>query len=155
MKMRAVTLPAGCLALLLLLHATLGPAQPSTAPATEPRVMSVDDIPWGPPGGGNGYPVGLRTARLSTDPATGGVSYYARFPAGSRFDRHWHTHDEYVVVARGTITITLGEKVHTLGAGAYIVIPGKLPHVWDVPTGEDAVIFVRRAGPADFHFVKN
>jgi mannose-6-phosphate isomerase-like protein (cupin superfamily) len=153
--MNALIRPLSLALVVLLLEVSVGLAQQAAAPATEPRVMSVDDIPWGPPGGGDGYPVGLRTARLSTDPTTGGMSYYARFPAGSRFDRHWHTHDEYVVVARGTITITLGEKVHTLGAGAYIVIPGKLSHVWDVPADQDAVIFVRRAGPADFHFVKD
>jgi mannose-6-phosphate isomerase-like protein (cupin superfamily) len=129
-------------------------AQTAAAPVAVPSVMNVADIPWGPPGGGNGYPVGLRTARLATDPVTGGISYYALFPSGSRFDRHWHTHDEFVVVAKGTVTITLGDAVHTLGTGAYVVIPGRLPHVWEVPAGQDAVIFVRRAGPADFHFVK-
>ncbi len=139
--------------LLLVLQPSVG-AQ-TAAPAAQPSVMSVADIPWGPPGGGNGYPVGLRTARLGTDPATGGITYYALFPAGSRFDRHWHTHDEFVVVAKGTVTITLGDKVHTLGAGAYVVIPGTLSHIWEVPAGQDAVIFVRRAGPADFHFVKD
>jgi len=152
--MEHLLLRAGFL-LLLALQPAIGEARQAAAPVTEPRVMSLTDIPWGPPGGGNGYPVGLRTARLGADPVTGGISYYALFPAGSRFDRHWHTHDEFVVVARGTVTITLGQQAHTLGPGAYIVIPGKLSHVWDVPAGEDAVIFVRRAGPADFHFVKD
>ena len=120
----------------------------------EPLALPLADVPWGPPGGGNGAPVGVQTALQGTDPETGGITYYAKFPAGSHFDRHWHTHDEFVVVVQGTVTIVLGENSHVVGTGSYIVIPGKLEHSWDVPAGgEDAVIVVRRAGPADFHYV--
>ena len=34
-----------------------------------------------------------------------------------------------------------------------MVIPERMPHSWDVPAGADAVVLVRRRGPADFHFV--
>ena len=105
--------------------------------------------------GGNGFPVGVRTARQGVDPDTGGITYYAMFPAGSHFDLHWHSHDEYVVVVAGELSIQLGEQTHSLSVGSYVVIPGELPHAWTVPAGEtDAVILVRRAGPADFHFVE-
>ena len=123
--------------------------------ATEPLAIDLNDVPWGAPGGGNGFPVGVRTARQGVDPDTGGITYYATFPAGSHFDLHWHSHDEYVVVVAGELSIQLGEQTHSLSVGSYVVIPGELPHSWTVPTGEtDAVILVRRAGPADFHFVK-
>ena len=123
--------------------------------ATEPLATDLNDVPWGAPGGGNGFPVGVRTARQGVDPDTGGITYYAMFPAGSHFDLHWHSHDEYVVVVAGELSIQLGEQTHSLSVGSYVVIPGELPHSWTVPTGEtDAVILVRRAGPADFHFVK-
>lgn len=123
--------------------------------ATEPLAIDLNDVPWGAPGGGNGFPVGVRTARQGVDPDTGGITYYAMFPAGSHFDLHWHSHDEYVVVVAGELSIQLGEQTHSLSVGSYVVIPGELPHSWTVPTGEtDAVILVRRAGPADFHFVK-
>jgi quercetin dioxygenase-like cupin family protein len=57
-------------------------------------------------------------------------------------------------VVHGTVTIVLGDQSHSVSTGSYIVIPGKLNHSWDVPEGtEDAVIVVRRGGPADFHFV--
>lgn len=118
-------------------------------------VIALKDIDWGPPGGGNGYPVGVRSARQGIDPVTGGITYYALFPAGSHFDLHWHTHDEFVVVVQGKLTIELGDESHDVEVGSYIVIPGKLNHSWDVPAGgEDAIILVRRAGPADFHFVE-
>ena len=121
--------------------------------ATEALTVNLADISWGPPGGGDGVPVGVRTARQGVDPATGGVTYYAKFPAGSHFDLHWHTHDEFVVVVQGAVTIELGEETVSLKPGSYIVIPGRMNHSWDVPEGDDVVILVRRAGPADFNFV--
>ncbi len=123
--------------------------------ATEPLAIELGDVLWGAPGGGNGFPIGVRTARQGVDPDTGGITYYAMFPAGSHFDLHWHSHDEYVVVVAGELTIQLGEQTHSLSVGSYVIIPGELPHSWTVPAGEaDAVILVRRAGPADFHFVE-
>ena len=75
------------------------------------------------------------------------------FPAGSRFDLHWHTHDEYVVVVKGSVVIELGKETKSLTVGSYVVIPGKMNHSWDVPLDGEVVILVRRAGPADFHYV--
>ncbi len=146
-----------CLALALssALLANFGlQAEESPAGIFEPLALNLADVDWGPPGGGNGAPVGVQTARQGIDPVTGGITYYAKFPAGSHFDLHWHTHDEFVVVVQGTVTIVLGEESHSVSAGSYIVIPGKLNHSWDVPAGsEDVVIVVRRGGPADFNYV--
>lgn len=125
-------------------------AEPSAALA-----VNLNELEWGPAGGGNGFPVGVRTARQGIDPETGGITYYALFPTGSHFKKHWHSHDEYAVVVSGKLEILLGENTHELAVGSYIVIPGSLGHAWTVPEGsEDAVILVRRAGPADFHFVE-
>ena len=122
----------------------------------EPLAVNLNDLEWSEPGGGNGFPVGVRTATQGYDPVSEGRTYYAMFPAGSHFDLHWHTHDEYVVVIAGAPIIRLGDQEHRLSVGSYIVIPGKLNHSWTVPERtEDAVILVRRAGPADFHFVEN
>lgn len=122
---------------------------------SSPLVAKLEELEWGPPGGGNGFPVGVKTARQGIDPISGGITYYALFPAGSHFDLHWHSYDEFAVVVSGSLEILLGDENHTLDVGSYIVIPGSLSHAWSVPTnGEDAVILVRRAGPADFHFVK-
>lgn len=143
-----------CLALLLVTTSTIY-AQDAPESLYQPLAISLEDIQWGEPGGGNGFPVGVQSARQGLDPVTGGITYYAKFPAGSHFDMHWHTHDEFVVVVQGTVTIVLGEESHEVSTGSYIVIPGKLNHSWDVPAGgEDAVIVVRRGGPADFNFVE-
>ncbi|MEQ8954071.1 MAG: cupin domain-containing protein, partial [Gammaproteobacteria bacterium] len=98
------------------------------AQSSEPLAIDLDELQWGPPGGGNGFPVGVRTAPQGTDAETGGVTYYAMFPAGSHFDLHWHTHDEYVVVVSGAVNIQLGELSHDLKVGSYVIIPGKLNH---------------------------
>ncbi len=135
---------------MLLLTASIS----SSLAQTEPLAINLSELEWGPPGGGNGVPVGTRTARQGIDPDTGGIIYFAQFPAGTRFDRHWHTHDEFVSVQQGSVRIILGEDSYDLEAGAYVVIPGGMEHVWEIPDSGDVVILVRRAGPADFHFVE-
>ena len=117
-------------------------------------VTHLDEVEWGPPGGGNGVPVGVQTSRQGIDPVTEGITYYAKFPAESHFDLHWHTHNEFVAVLSGKVTLVLGDQTHSLETGSYIVIPGSMNHSWDVPPGTDVVILVRRGGPADFNFVK-
>ncbi len=127
--------------------------QPPGSP-DEPLVLNLDEIEWGPPGNRPRFPQGSRTAQLGTDPDSGGPMYYAKFPAGSHFDLHWHTHTEFVVVVSGNVTFVLGEETHSLSPGSYVVIPARMNHSWDVPSGgEDSVILVRRRGPADFNFV--
>ena len=129
-------------------------AQESSPKPTQPLAINLAELDWGPSHGGNGFPVGVRTAQQGIDPVTGGPTYCALFPAGSHFDLHWHTHDEFVVVVKGPVVIELGEATHTVDTGGYIVIPGKMNHSWDAPAGgEDVIILVRRAGPADFHFM--
>jgi mannose-6-phosphate isomerase-like protein (cupin superfamily) len=141
------------LAVVTLLPAALTEAQADVSPV-DAFVTDLDTVEWGEPGGGNGFPVGVQTVRLGLDAVTGGITYYARFPAGSHFDLHWHTHDEYVAVLQGNVVIVLGAETYTLTAGSYVVIPGAMNHSWDVPPEADVVILVRRGGPADFNFVK-
>lgn len=125
-----------------------------TQAALEPSVVHVAGVQWGPPGSTPCYPQGVQTAQLGTDPENGGPAYFARFPAGSQFELHWHTHAEYVVVLSGSGAIVLDDRRHELSAGSYVVIPGRATHSWHVPGGgPPLVIQVRRSGPADFHFV--
>jgi len=141
-----------CLMPLSLMLNTSGHAQ--TSADTQALAINLSELDWGEPGGGNGVPLGTRTARQGVDPVTGGITYFALFPAGTRFDRHWHTHDEFVSVQQGSVTLFLGDEEHHLQAGAYVVIPGGMEHVWEIPDDGDVIILVRRAGLADFHFVE-
>jgi len=150
---RSVTIRS-CAALFAAVCVVAVPAAVAAqAPTEEPFVINYSDAQWGPPGNTPRFPQGVQTARLGVDPDNGGPIYLARFPTGSHFDLHWHTHAEYVVVVQGRVTIVLGDETHALTPGSYVVIPERMPHSWDVPAGEDAVILVRRRGPADFTFV--
>ena len=55
----------------------------SAQQAKQPLAVNLNELVWGPPGGGNGTPLGLRTSRQGLDPVTGGQTYYAMFPAGT------------------------------------------------------------------------
>ena len=116
--------------------------------------MHWETADWGPPSDRPGFPPGLRNAPIATDPDTGGPTYLARFPAGSRFAMHWHTFTETVVVLEGSVDITLDGVTQTATAGSYIIIPGESHHTWQVPSNQDVVLLARRDGPADFHFVE-
>ena len=117
-------------------------------------VFRLDTVTWSPPYDGPlGYPKGAQRSSLGIDSVTGGETYYARFPAGSRFELHWHSHAEYAVVLRGTVTHTLGQVTQRLSAGDYVVIPPKTNHGWVADAGGDVFLLIRRDGPADFNFV--
>ena len=158
MKGHRVTKRLLCRTLLsALLLAMLPSERESQAPGEQQEqvlVVNFEDADWGQPGSRDGFPQGVQSVPLGIDPENGGPTYFARFPAGSHFDLHWHSHAEYVAVLSGAVTLVLGEKSHSLLPGSYIVIPAKMNHSWDVPGGSDSVILVRRRGPADFNFVE-
>ena len=87
---------------------------------TLPVAINLEDVQWGRTGGGNGSPLGLRTSRQGIDPVTEGVTYYAMFPAGTHFDLHWHTHDEFVSVQKGSVVLELGDETFTLHPGRHV-----------------------------------
>ena len=125
---------------------------PAAVPLPPPFRLA--DAKWGEPYSGPlGFPKGAQRVSLGTDPRTGGETYYARFPAGTRFAPHWHAHGEYAVVLRGRVTHVLGKERHLLVVGDYVVVPAKVPHGWEVDPGDDVYLLIRRDGPADFNFV--
>jgi quercetin dioxygenase-like cupin family protein len=118
-------------------------------------VFRLETAKWSQPYDGPlGYPKGAQKASLSIDPASGGETYYARFPAGSRFELHWHSHGEYAVVLRGKVIHILGTESQPLAAGDYVVIPARTNHGWKVDASGDVFLLIRRDGSADFNFVE-
>jgi quercetin dioxygenase-like cupin family protein len=110
---------------------------------------------WSEPYSGPlGYPKGVQRASLGTDPVSGGETYYARFPAASKFAVHWHSHAEYAVVLRGKVTHTIGKDRYPLEVGDYVVVPPKIAHGWEADASGDVFLLIRRDGPADFNFVE-
>jgi quercetin dioxygenase-like cupin family protein len=115
----------------------------------------LESAQWSEPYDGPlGVPKGAQRAVLGTDPTSGGETYYAHFPAGSRFELHWHAYAEYAVVLRGKLSHTLGAEKSALQAGDYVVIPPEVAHGWEVDPSADAYLLIRRAGPADQNFVQ-
>lgn len=130
-----------------------GPKGPATAdPPPAPSRLAT--ARWSAPYEGPlGFPKGAQRTTVSIDPGTGGETYYARFPAGSRFEAHWHAHAEYAVLLSGRVIHTLGHESYSLEPGDYVVVPPRIPHGWTVDAGADAYLLIRRDGPADFNFV--
>jgi mannose-6-phosphate isomerase-like protein (cupin superfamily) len=136
-------------------------ARGASSTGTDPRALApppglfrLETAEWSEPYSGPlGYPKGAQRASLGVDSRTGGETYYARFPAGTRFELHWHAHAEYAVVLRGRVTHTLGQESTPLMPGDYVVIPPKMNHGWAVDLSGDAYILIRRDGPPDFNFI--
>jgi len=141
---------------LTMVALSAGCAAPQAATSSPPDVgpFSLESASWSEPyAGPEGVPRGAQRAILGIDPRTQGVTYYAHFPAGTRFELHWHEHAEYAVVLRGSLIHVLGTRRSVLKPGDYVVIPGHTPHGWEILSGEDAYLLIRRDGPADQHFV--
>lgn len=97
---------------------------------------------------------GAKMCVASGDPAKSGAVVLMKFPKGMTIPAHWHTSDETVTVVSGSAIFGSGETVDAaagteLGAGSYLVIPGKNPH-WAV-VKEELVFTVTFDKPADFH----
>ena len=58
--------------LIITLYLSISMDGPSAQQVTQPLAVNLDELEWGPPGGGNGSPLGLRTARQGVAPKTGG-----------------------------------------------------------------------------------
>jgi quercetin dioxygenase-like cupin family protein len=140
-----------------LLATPAGSAQQNKQIATsesQKTLFRLATAEWSEPYNGPlGYPKGAQRASLGTDPRTGGETYYARFPAGSRFALHWHAHAECAVVLRGKVTHIVGKDRYSLEAGDYVAIPPKVAHGWEADASGDVFMLIRRDGPADFNFV--
>jgi quercetin dioxygenase-like cupin family protein len=99
-------------------------------------------------------PKGSQAAMIGVDPHTKGATAYAKTPAGTGLPAHWHSFAEYTVLLSGKGTLMLDGKQHAAESGAYFVIPAKMVHQFTCGTGTDCLLLTRRAGPADYNFVK-
>ena len=123
-------------------------------PSTEEQLMvNPDSVKW-KPAPTPGLPPGAEVAPVAVDPQSGGSVAYARLPGGYHLPMHWHSHAEYSLVVSGKATLTVDGKAHPVSAGSYAVIPAKVHHQLVCDQGSPCVLFTRRAGPADYNFVK-
>jgi quercetin dioxygenase-like cupin family protein len=99
-------------------------------------------------------PKGSTNALIGVDPSTKGPTGYGKTPAGKGFPPHWHSFAEYTVLLAGNGTLTLDGKKQAVAQGSYFVIPAKIVHEFICGSDGDCVLLTRRAGPADYNFVK-
>jgi hypothetical protein len=81
---------------------TVNEVAPTVASQSNTAPFRLESAKWSVPyEGPEGYQKGAQRAVLGVDPVSGGETYYARFPAGTKFELHWHSNAEYVVLLKG------------------------------------------------------
>jgi quercetin dioxygenase-like cupin family protein len=141
----AIALAAG----LALVARADAPAPPSSE---DGMVVGLAAAQWKPVP--KPLPEGVSSSPIAVDPHTKGPIGYAKFAPGVQFPAHWHSHTEYTVVLAGKPTFTLEGKEHEMTVGSYIVIPAKAVHAARCSPDGECIMLTRRAGPADYHWVK-
>jgi quercetin dioxygenase-like cupin family protein len=80
----------------------------------------------------------VKASRASTD---GALTVIDSDTTGGA-PRHVHAHeDECFYVLDGTISVECGDDAWVLGKGAFVFLPGGVPHAWDV-VGERAKVLI-------------
>jgi quercetin dioxygenase-like cupin family protein len=109
-----------------------------------------DQIEWKTAGE---YP-GLQTAVLAGDPSKPGLYVVmTKWLAGNHFSHpHFHPHDRFITVLKGTWWVGSGKKFDTnatvpMPAGAFVTHYGEQVH-FDGAKDEDAVLVIVGEGPA-------
>jgi quercetin dioxygenase-like cupin family protein len=123
------------------------------APKAEAVTISASELKWGPAPAV--FPPGAQVAVLHGNPFQKGVfALRLKMPDGYRIPPHWHTQDEQLTIVSGTFLLGMGEgagDAHTLEAGAYHFLPGKMHHY--ASTKGDTVVEVHGPGPFDIHYL--
>jgi quercetin dioxygenase-like cupin family protein len=109
-------------------------------------------------GAGTSGVAGIRTTRLSGDPAAAGPYTIAlRVPAHTVIAAHTHRDDRSAVVVSGTWWFGYGpantrDRLKALGPGSFYTEPGGQPHF--ARTGDQAVIvYITGMGPTDTRYL--
>ena len=136
------------------LLASAADAPKKSHPAPKAVTLNAADIVWGdaPPQ----FPKGGQLAVLHGDPFKP-MQYALRFkmPDGYTIAPHWHTKDEQLTVLSGTFILHMGDTMdapaHTLTAGAYHFLPGKMHHA--AQAQGEVVVEIHGIGPFDIHYL--
>jgi quercetin dioxygenase-like cupin family protein len=107
-----------------------------------------DQIQWSPPS-----PAGAQNAVLTGDPAKEGLYVQmVKWLAGNHFSHpHFHPHDRFITVLKGTWWVGTGTKFDPDGtvampAGTFVTHYGQQVH-FDGAKAEDAVLLIVGEGP--------
>ncbi len=139
--------------IVFLVLALLLPYLPAHAVELNPAAVTFklpDQIKWKT----NSEFAGIETAVLAGDPSKPGLYVVmAKWLAGNHFSRpHFHPHDRFITVLKGTWWVGTGTKFDTnatvpMPAGTFVTHYGEQVH-FDGAKNEDAVLLIVGEGPA-------
>jgi quercetin dioxygenase-like cupin family protein len=130
------------------------PSAKATAGKGEAVMLAATEVKWGPPP--PVLPPGAQLGVLHGDPGKPGL-FAIRFkmPDGYKIAPHWHTNDEELTILSGTFVLSMGDKLgenaHTLTAGAYHFLPGKMHHA--AQAKGETMLELHGMGPFDLHYL--
>jgi hypothetical protein len=138
----------------LLVLASVSYADDAAKAKGQPVFVTSTDLKWGdaPPD----LPKGVQMVVLRGDPRKP-VAFTLRLkvPDGYRIPPHWHSKDEELTILSGTLLLHMGDTMttdaHTLDAGAFHFLPGKMHHGAEFK-GE-TVVQLSGTGPFDIHYL--
>ena len=152
---RLAIVAAICAVSLTALAAAKDKDKDKAAPAkNEAITINAADVKFGPPP--PVLPPGAQLAVLHGDPGKKGL-FALRFkmPDGYKIAPHWHTNDEELTVLSGTFILSMGDKpgedAHSMTAGAYHYLPGKMHH--SAQAKGETVLELHGMGPFDLHYL--
>jgi hypothetical protein len=101
-------------------------------------------------------PKGAQIAVLHGNPFGKGVfALRLKMPDGYKIPPHWHTQDEQLTIVSGTFILhqgdTMDAEAHTLDAGSYHFLPGKMHHAAE--TRGEVILEMHGNGPFDIHYL--
>jgi quercetin dioxygenase-like cupin family protein len=73
--------------------------------------------------------------------ADGADVLFASYPAGTSIPTHTHDTDNYGVVTRGEIILTVGDQTTRIGVGQWYHVPPHAPHSADFDEQTDEIEF--------------
>ena len=99
---------------------------------------------------GPNVPACAKVAVLRENPANGASVNVAKWPAGCRVPKHWHTPNLELIMISGKMRLeTEGNKM--LQAGDYVFLPSRHHH--EFPCATACVFYLISDGPFDIHYV--
>jgi quercetin dioxygenase-like cupin family protein len=87
---------------------------------------------------------------LYEDPTTHGVQTLVHFSKGYVLPAHRHSHDETLVVLKGQLALTIGDKTTVVKPGGYAMIPAQTAHALKALGWSGCELLVSFSGPPDF-----
>jgi mannose-6-phosphate isomerase-like protein (cupin superfamily) len=147
---------AACAVVFCFAGVAAGAAKKPAGKMAKPEAasMSAADLKWGdaPPN----LPKGAQLTVLHGNPgAKGPFIVRLKMPDGYKIAPHWHTSDENLTILSGTFIMHLGDTMdapaHTLEAGGYHFLPGKMHHAAE--TKGETILELHSMGPFDIHYL--